>query len=302
MDDTKNIFGSRLLEVREERGESQQELADSIGITRQSLSRYELGERTANIDLLKKVAEHYNVSADYLLGLTDNKTTDIDLQAVCEFTGLSDNAILTINKNADEYKNPMLFLPEHKADKQFYYVLNNVLCSDFFYTILHYFFDIHTCSRQIFYITLIENIFDYIEDKYNIYFYGNYSCLSQSLELDVDRYKISKDIEKISDIFDGRVKINQLNNKELLFYSELTRQELQEIIRQDLQEIIEKDSDISKNVEVINLLSSSAEISKIINEILEVTENYRSFVEKERARRVNEMEMEQNGKHNPTEE
>ena len=104
MEQTKDIFGKRLFELRESRGESQQELADSMGITRQSLSRYELGERTANIDLLKKIAEHYDVSADYLLGLTGNTTTDTNLQAVCKYTGLSEKAI---NNLADYTKSAL---------------------------------------------------------------------------------------------------------------------------------------------------------------------------------------------------
>lgn len=90
MEQTKDIFGKRLFEIREGSRESQQELADSIGITRQSLSRYELGERTANIDLLKKIAEHYKISADYLLGLTDNLTTDKELDDISKYTGLNE--------------------------------------------------------------------------------------------------------------------------------------------------------------------------------------------------------------------
>lgn len=93
MEQTRDIFGKRLFEIRESRGESQQELADSIGITRQSLSRYELGERTANIDLLKKVAEHYKVSTDYLLGIAKEKTTDPQLRSICDFVGLHEKAV-----------------------------------------------------------------------------------------------------------------------------------------------------------------------------------------------------------------
>lgn len=93
MEQTKDIFGKRLFEIRESRGESQQELADSIGITRQSLSRYELGERTANIDLLKKISEHYKVSSDYLLGITKERTPDPQLRSICDFVGLHEKAV-----------------------------------------------------------------------------------------------------------------------------------------------------------------------------------------------------------------
>lgn len=306
MEQAKDTFGKRLFEIRESRGESQQELADSIGITRQSLSRYELGERTANIDLLKKIAEHYSVSADYLLGLTDNATVDTNLQAVCEYTGLSDKAILTIKEYVYDLTASGAFAPEDKADELFYYVLNTVLCSFDFYNVLHYFGDMQIYNRQYFLITLKENFFDYINDKYDTFFTSS-ACYHQTLGLDVDRYKISKEIEKLSDIFDGRLKINHLNNKELLLYSELTKQEFQEIIEKSIQTAIQeagKDKDFSNfvNIEAMKLLSSSNEISKLIDEILEIPENFRLFMENERIRLINEMEAEQNGEHNPPEE
>ncbi len=305
MEQTKDLFGKRLFELRESRGESQQELADSIGITRQSLSRYELGERTANIDLLKKISEHYNISADYLLGLTDNATVDTNLQAVCEYTGLSDKAILTIKDYVYNLTASGAFTPEDKADELFYYVLNTVLCSLDFYDVLHYFGNMQIYSKQYFLATLKENFFDYINDKYDTFFTS--SNWYQTTELDVDRYKISREIEKLSDIFDGRLKINHLNNKELLHYSGLTKQEFQEIIETNIQTAIqeaEKDEDLAnlRNIKAMKLLSSSDEISKLINEILEVPENFKLFMENERIRCTNEWEVEENGEHNPPKE
>jgi transcriptional regulator with XRE-family HTH domain len=86
----------RIVELREERGETQQELADAIGITRQSLSRYEIAARTINVDVLGELAKHFNVSADYLLGLTDVRSTEQDMKIACEVTGLSEKAIQNI--------------------------------------------------------------------------------------------------------------------------------------------------------------------------------------------------------------
>lgn len=100
-----NIFGSRLLSLREARNITQQELADAIGITRQSLSHYEMNERTVNAETIYQIAEFFGVSADYLLGLTDNMTTHTDLKAVCDYTGLDENAVKSIvnfNKNRQE--------------------------------------------------------------------------------------------------------------------------------------------------------------------------------------------------------
>lgn len=88
-----NRFGERLLALREERKETQQQLADAIGITRQSLSRYETNERTPNIDLIYNIAKHYNVSSDYLLGLSEVKSLDNNIQSACKVTGLSEEAL-----------------------------------------------------------------------------------------------------------------------------------------------------------------------------------------------------------------
>lgn len=94
--DNVNGFGERLLALREERKETQQQLADAIGITRQSLSRYETNERTPNIDLIYSVSKHYNVSADYLLGLSEVKSLDNSIKIAKKTTGLTEDAIKTL--------------------------------------------------------------------------------------------------------------------------------------------------------------------------------------------------------------
>lgn len=94
--DNVNIFGERLLALREERKETQQQLADAIGITRQSLSRYETNERTPNIDLIYNIAKHYNVSCDYLLGLSEVKSLDNNIKIAKKTTGLTEGAIKTL--------------------------------------------------------------------------------------------------------------------------------------------------------------------------------------------------------------
>lgn len=95
--DIKEIFAQRLIQLREDNDVTQQTLADDLGITRQSLSLYEKADRTTNIDLLYKIAKYFNVSADYLLGFTKNKTTDTNLKAVCDYIGLSEEAVKTLS-------------------------------------------------------------------------------------------------------------------------------------------------------------------------------------------------------------
>ncbi len=77
---------------------TQQEAADKIGVSRQNVGRWISGDTTPDINTLIKIADAYDVSTDYLLGRTPNKTTDIELQAVCEYLGLSEKAVDFLHK------------------------------------------------------------------------------------------------------------------------------------------------------------------------------------------------------------
>lgn len=97
MDDNK-LFGIRLLNLREYSGESQEYLAKSIGITQQSLSRYESGQRMPNSEVLIKFSQHFKVSIDYLLGISDIKSINQDIKVVCDLTGLSEYSIFKLQE------------------------------------------------------------------------------------------------------------------------------------------------------------------------------------------------------------
>ncbi len=66
------IFTERL---REARGtQSQSESAKKLGISQVRLSNYESGKREPDIATIQQIAKKYDVSADWLLGLTDTRT------------------------------------------------------------------------------------------------------------------------------------------------------------------------------------------------------------------------------------
>ena len=66
-----NIFGKRLKELREENNLSMKKLSETVNIGIASISRWEKGLTIVNADQLIIFAKFFNVSADYLLGLTD---------------------------------------------------------------------------------------------------------------------------------------------------------------------------------------------------------------------------------------
>ena len=67
----KDVFCMRVRKLRKARGEQQKDLADAIGATPATISDIENGRRATSFDKLAAICQHYNVSADYLLGLID---------------------------------------------------------------------------------------------------------------------------------------------------------------------------------------------------------------------------------------
>ncbi len=60
--------GQRLREIRIERGYTQEQLGDIIGVTKGSISLYESGQRTPKLETVLELMYTLGVSADYLLG------------------------------------------------------------------------------------------------------------------------------------------------------------------------------------------------------------------------------------------
>ena len=81
-------FGDKLRVLRVEKNLTQKELAVRMGIARSSVSAYEKNQKYPSIDVLVKICQVFGVSADYLLGFSDDQSfntstlTDEQLQIV----------------------------------------------------------------------------------------------------------------------------------------------------------------------------------------------------------------------------
>lgn len=64
----------RIRDLREDNDLKQKEIAAVLGIDQRVYSNYETGKREIPVHLIIELAKHYNVSIDYLLGLTNNPT------------------------------------------------------------------------------------------------------------------------------------------------------------------------------------------------------------------------------------
>lgn len=63
----------RIRDLREDSDLKQRELAEILGCSQRVYSNYERGDLDIPTEVLIKLAQHYGVSVDYILGLTDNK-------------------------------------------------------------------------------------------------------------------------------------------------------------------------------------------------------------------------------------
>ena len=62
----------RLRDLREDRDMKQKDLAAYLNCSQQVYSNYELGQREIPTDILIRLSKLYQVSVDYILGLSDN--------------------------------------------------------------------------------------------------------------------------------------------------------------------------------------------------------------------------------------
>lgn len=67
----RSTLGERLKQLRNEKGLGQNKLAKDLGVSNASISYWETGKQEPTAEALFKLSVYFNVSADYLLGVTD---------------------------------------------------------------------------------------------------------------------------------------------------------------------------------------------------------------------------------------
>lgn len=99
---------SRIKQLREKRGLIQEILAAELGITQQMLSKYEKDVTLIKVDILKKIATYFNVTTDYLLGVSDVKR---DLQRQMKMNETLDEYydLIEVYKDLDSYDREMIW-------------------------------------------------------------------------------------------------------------------------------------------------------------------------------------------------
>ena len=95
------IFAERFAGERIKRGMSQADFAEFVGIARPTVGFYENRERLPDAFVLRQIAERCGVSTDYLVGLSDISSTDIEVQRVGRHVGLTEKNLKKLLQNRD---------------------------------------------------------------------------------------------------------------------------------------------------------------------------------------------------------
>lgn len=88
------VFCERFLELKGQI--SLQKFADNIGLSRATVGFYSAGKRIPDALGVYQISAKCGVSSDWLLGLTDVKSPNTDVRAICDKTGLSESAVFAL--------------------------------------------------------------------------------------------------------------------------------------------------------------------------------------------------------------
>mgnify|MGYP002509834511 CR=1 FL=1 len=66
-------YPERIRELRQDNDLKQKDIAEMLGVAQTTYSQYELNKRPMPIEYLVALCKFYDISADYMLGLSDKK-------------------------------------------------------------------------------------------------------------------------------------------------------------------------------------------------------------------------------------
>lgn len=89
----KALFPSQLKELRKKKGISQETLARDLGVSKSTIGLYETGDTLPDAKTLHDIAIYFDISSDWLLGLSTVPSSNKNVRDVCEYIGLSAEAV-----------------------------------------------------------------------------------------------------------------------------------------------------------------------------------------------------------------
>ena len=96
------MFAERVRHLRQSKELKQVQLADKLGVTKQSVSNWENGSIMPSVEMLMRIADFFHVTTDYLLA---HEVQEPEFSQTLDLTGLTDCQIEHVQLIADDLRN-----------------------------------------------------------------------------------------------------------------------------------------------------------------------------------------------------
>ena len=136
-------LGERLLNLRKEKHLSQEEVADKINVSRQTISKWETDQSTPDFDKIMPLCKLYEISADELLTGKEEKKQNVNEEPIIYNEGISKKRAIGIGIGVLLYFFAIAFI----AVSITVFILNPIIASSIFLLIIGFatFVIIYTC-------------------------------------------------------------------------------------------------------------------------------------------------------------
>ncbi len=194
------ITGERIKKLRGKK--TQDQCAKELGISRGALSYYENGERKPDAEILYRMAEHFKVSVDYLLGLAKEQTIEPDIKIACKVTGLTEEVIKKVSELDNNGKSALNYFISFEGIEEFFTLLSQIIITAAdkraFNFIYGDFWD--EFQNEPSWESLDTDCSCFLSRYYSTYIYAPYNDFYDILyeeQIDLDHFKLNKVISKI---------------------------------------------------------------------------------------------------------
>lgn len=113
--------GEKIRYLRIKNNLTSRELSKVLNISESSISLYENGKRKPRIELIIKIADYFNVTTDFLLGVSGNPLADPEKESKADFSEVLENIITLLNT-----RNYIIFDGKDVDDKTVIIFKNNL--------------------------------------------------------------------------------------------------------------------------------------------------------------------------------
>lgn len=118
-------------------GKTRPTIAKELGCDTSTITKHYNGDRGITTDYLIKYAKYFNVSADYLLGLSNAKSINPEMQAASKYTGLNDESIQALRLDtSEEIRKILNFFLSDTGYAIFYDLCVSMVSMPFYYKFL----------------------------------------------------------------------------------------------------------------------------------------------------------------------